>query len=97
MSGEKKGDDIYIVSPEKFSQSTAALTDIISEKNPKSQEDDDPRHQMWIWILDSQMDPKRSEYQTFLVLLFHGRTNPRCPFYIFGGLHVNFGKKIRLR
>ncbi|GIY89486.1 solute carrier organic anion transporter family member 4A1 [Caerostris extrusa] len=42
MSGEKKGDDIYIVSPEKFSQSTAALTDIISEKNPKSQEDDDP-------------------------------------------------------
>ncbi|GFT65170.1 solute carrier organic anion transporter family member 4A1 [Nephila pilipes] len=32
MSGEKKGDEIFTVSPEKFSQSTAALTDILPEK-----------------------------------------------------------------
>ncbi|GBL94495.1 Solute carrier organic anion transporter family member 4A1 [Araneus ventricosus] len=41
MNGEKKGDDIYIVSPEKFSQSTAALTDIIPEKKKDFKDTDD--------------------------------------------------------
>ncbi|GFY10791.1 solute carrier organic anion transporter family member 2B1 [Trichonephila clavipes] len=37
MSGGKKGDDIFIVAPERFSQSTTTLTDALSEKSEKNQ------------------------------------------------------------